>query len=383
MTDDYLPSPEQMRALTPYIDEVMAGREPPTLDRFAAAMMRGGGRPIPTPQPHTGIISLDDLVKQHPTQKEPLVEGLLRCGQTMNIIAATKMGKSFLAAGLAFAVANGRDFLGMKCHRGRVLLIDYELQHSDLSSRLKRIANDMRVSLDNIDVLPLRGSPKSIIEIVQASKEFQGRYALIILDTLSRSLPAGTSENENGAMVAVYSQIDAVAETTGAAVVIIHHSTKGSQADKSLVDIGSGASAIARSVDTHLIVRPHAEDDHAILEAICRSFKSPEPITIRWEYPLWHRSTLGPKMKEQQTPRERKQIASDEAALAEVLDLIGKCKKLQRSAIVSQCSFGSSKLARILKIAEQSGLIKPKTCTPAGTVKPITFYILANKENQS
>jgi len=79
--------------------------------------------------------------------------------------------------------------------------------------------------------------------------------------------PMGTSENENGAMVAVYSQIDAVAEISGAAVVIIHHSTKGSQADKSLVDIGSGASAIGRSVDTHCIVRPHAMSSVKIMSA--------------------------------------------------------------------------------------------------------------------
>jgi hypothetical protein len=286
------------------------------------------------------------------------------------------MGKSWLAAGLAFAVAHGRDFLGMPCRRGRVLLIDYELQQSDLSSRLKRIAKDMGVGLNNIDVLALRGSPKSIIEIVKDSQEFRGVYALIVLDTLSRSLPAGTSENENGAMVAVYSQIDAVAETTGAAVVIIHHSTKGSQADKNLVDIGSGASAIARSVDTHCIVRPHAEENHAILEAICRSFKSPEPITIRWEYPLWHLSKLGPKVKEQQTSRERKQKLSDDEALAQVVALIGD-KKIQRSAIAAQCPYGSTKLSRILTIARVSGMIDISNETPDGTTKQITYYFRA------
>lgn len=378
MIDDSYPLTDaQLGCLQTHLRTMLAQEDPPSIAKLAgmftaterAALTRGGGRMIH----RNTIMPLEYLVEKYPAQKEPLVEGLLRCGQTMNIIAATKMGKSWLAAGLAFAVAHGIDFLGMHCRKGRVLLIDYELQQSDLSSRLKRIAKDMNVGLDNIDVLPLRGSPKSITEIVKESQEFKGTYALIILDTLSRSLPAGTSENENGAMVAVYSQIDAVAETTGAAVVIIHHSTKGSQADKSLVDIGSGASAIARSVDTHCIVRPHAEEDHAILEAICRSFKSPEPITIRWEYPLWHLSTLGPKVKEQQTSRERKQKSSDDEALAEVLALIAD-KKIQRSVIAAQCPYGSTKLTRILNIAKQSGLIEMTTEVPDGTTKPITYF---------
>ncbi len=284
------------------------------------------------------IIPLVELVSSNPKQAEPLVNGLLRQGQTMNIIAATKVGKSWLASQLAFSVANGIDFLGRQCKSGKVLLIDYELQPSDLSFRLSRVAIAMNVDLRNIDVMPLRGSPRTINELSVDLKSES--YSLVVLDTLSRSLPAGISENENAALVGVYSVIDGIAKSTGAAVAIVHHSTKGSQADKSVVDIGSGASAIARSVDTHCAIRPHEEEGHAVLEAVCRSFISPKPQTIKWSFPLWTQSELCPQILEAKSSRERKQIANDEMAFKEILSLIPDGKTVRLSKIRRNCSFG-------------------------------------------
>ena len=40
---------------------------------------------------------------------------------------------------------------------------------------------------------------------------------------------------------------------TGAAFVLVHHSTKGSQAEKSVTDTGSGAGAMSRAVDSHIV----------------------------------------------------------------------------------------------------------------------------------
>ncbi len=52
---------------------------------------------------------LDTFTGLHP----PIIHGLLREGETMNIIAAPKMGKSWLAIGLATCIASGPERFGM------------------------------------------------------------------------------------------------------------------------------------------------------------------------------------------------------------------------------------------------------------------------------
>ena len=51
----------------------------------------------------------------------------------------------------------------------------------------------------------------------------------------------GVSENDNAAMAGFYNRLDRIAERTKAAIVLIHHSSKGSQSDKRITDVGAGA----------------------------------------------------------------------------------------------------------------------------------------------
>src|SRR5206468_579415 len=46
---------------------------------------------IPDPQP------LAEFVAEHPNMRAPIIDGLLREGETANIISASKIGKSWLA----------------------------------------------------------------------------------------------------------------------------------------------------------------------------------------------------------------------------------------------------------------------------------------------
>ncbi|WP_149498466.1 AAA family ATPase [Roseiconus lacunae] len=61
----------------------------------------------------------------------PVIHGLLRVGETMNVIAPPKVGKSWLASDMALAVATGRPWLDrFPTETGDVLIIDNELQSS-------------------------------------------------------------------------------------------------------------------------------------------------------------------------------------------------------------------------------------------------------------
>lgn len=80
------------------------------------------------------ILSVGQLLKDHPELRPPVVNGLLRIGETMNIIAPPKYGKSWLVTDLAMAVATGRRWLdAFDTTQGNVLILDKEL-HSETSA---------------------------------------------------------------------------------------------------------------------------------------------------------------------------------------------------------------------------------------------------------
>lgn len=65
-------------------------------------------------------ISICDLIQNYPELRPVVIEGILRRGETANIIASPKVGKSFLAGNLAWSVADGRPWLSHEVEQGKV-----------------------------------------------------------------------------------------------------------------------------------------------------------------------------------------------------------------------------------------------------------------------
>ncbi|MFN0132234.1 MAG: hypothetical protein ACKVW3_06845, partial [Phycisphaerales bacterium] len=78
-----------------------------------------------------------------------------------------------------------------------------------------------------------------------------------------------------------------LAERLGAAVVVIHHATKGSQANKAVTDMGAGGGAQSRAADAHLILRQHKVEGAVVVEAVVRSWPPMPPFVIKWNDPGW------------------------------------------------------------------------------------------------
>lgn len=234
-----------------------------------------------------------DLVAKHPTMRPPLIHGLLRHGESANLIAAPKVGKSWMSLDLAISVAMGGMFLDtFQCEPGAVLLIDNELHPETLADRMPKVMAarglDMATLGRNIFVESLRGQLRDLPGMEAYFRGLEpGRFALIICDAFYRFLPSGTDENDNGAMAGLYNLIDRYAAITGSAFVLIHHTSKGDQSQKSVTDVGSGAGAQSRAPDAHIALRRHEEDGCAVLQAEVRSWQPPEPLCLRWQYPLW------------------------------------------------------------------------------------------------
>lgn len=227
-----------------------------------------------------------DLSKGAPSLREPIVDGLFRVGEVVNWIASPKVGKTWMLYRLLLAVCTGSPWLGRKVRKGKVLLIDNELHPETGLQRLHKVATGARADLGAVDaslrVAWLRGASTALEDIERAVRaEPRGTYSLIALDAFYRLIPKGTDENANGDMVQIYNHLDRIAAASGAAIVNVHHASKGDQSQKGTTDVGSGAGAISRAVDTHIVYLRHAVEGCVTMRAVCRSFPPPEPIVLR------------------------------------------------------------------------------------------------------
>ena len=257
--------------------------------RIMEIAQSSNGQALPPPPEPLHIVPAADLLRDYPERRPAVIEGLLRQGETMNIIAAPKVGKSWLTLGLAFSVAHGLPWLDtFQCTKSRVLIIDNELHPETSAHRLRILGKALLLSVDGIDLMNLRGNLQDLVGLCDKLKRIErGQYGLVIIDAFYRTIPQNSDENSNAMMAGLYNVIDATAEKIGSAFSSIHHSSKGNQANKAITDVGSGAGAMSRATDTHLILRPHEEEGAVVLEAAVRSSAPVSPLCLRWSFPTW------------------------------------------------------------------------------------------------
>jgi len=169
--------------------------------------------------------SITELLKL----KEPLwivnamvPDGLVVC------YGKPKRGKSFRALDLSLCVATGKDFHGEKIGKtGRVLYVAAEGGAAAVRNRVLAWckANDVDPkSLEGkwelVDTGIALNLPESVKEFLEVNRD-GGKCALIVLDTLARN----TRGDENSAkdMSMAIKGCDMIRETTGAAVMLVHH----------------------------------------------------------------------------------------------------------------------------------------------------------------
>ena len=275
-------------------------------------------------EPPLPVFTLGEMKQAYPELRPPIIDELMRQGETMNIIAASKEGKSWLALDIALSVATGSRWLKrFNTTQSRVLYVDNELHPETLTSRLNSVV--WKRSLDPGEVeqqliaSPLRGFGLTISGLERLLTQLEvNPPGLIVLDAFYRFMPEGTSENDNAHIMLIYNTLDRYARDHGCAFIIIHHSSKGNQTQKAVTDVGSGASSMSRAADTHMVIRPHDNDDLSVLETRCRSFAPLEPVSLFFTWPCWYVSTEEPVLKQRATPGKTQKEAERKADVAKV-----------------------------------------------------------------
>lgn len=325
------------------------------------------------------IVTVRELLADHPALRPPVIHGLLRRGETMNVIASPKTGKSWLVIDLAIAVASGQRWLGQfQTEKGDVLIIDNELHDETISNRIPKVGLARGLSseayADSVFVTSLRGKLKNIHEMDGFFKAIQpGRFKLIIIDALYRVLPREIDENSNAEMAQVYNTIDRYSDRLGCCFVLIHHSSKGNQSFKSVTDMGAGAGSQSRAADAHLALRPHEEDGVVVLEAVVRSWPPPEPICLAWQFPVWQAAPeLDPTaLKSDKPKRTKKEPEPDKPSWNAVTFTTAfiSNRAQSRSAIIEaavQTGLSERRACTLLDLAVEQGIAYPYRVAGAG-----------------
>jgi RecA-family ATPase len=203
-------------------------------------------------------------------------------------VAAPKTGKSLAVLDLAICLAHERSWMGFKPYQKpvRVAVISREDGPALVRSRLVQLANGRRLELDRLDEniwINTReqatsfqiDNPSDVAKLAKTLKE--NEIEVVFIDVLNK-LHRG-EENSASDMSRVMAGFDSLRDQSGAAPVVIHHTTKGGGALTA-----RGSSAIDGWFEWSVAMKPSAEDER-IKEVSFRTKASEprEPIRVMYD----------------------------------------------------------------------------------------------------
>jgi len=334
---------------------------------------------------NSGWETIDSIESKNPELRNFVIQGLVREGEVINFISAPKMGKSMFVAFIAYHIAAGKPILKREYQTcgGNIAIIDTELHKETIAHRMRLVLKDLNFNPElkkKLFVYPIRGKQISIFEIEPHLVFLKNKnIKLIIFDCLYKLLPKGTDENSNADINGVYNFLDYLAMKYNVAIAVVHHTSKGSQLNKSITDMGSGAGVFQRSPDSHITFYEHEQPGHFVLKGVVRSFKQPEPFVVKFEYPLFHLADkMNPEdvkgVKKQGKQEERVDLSTSE--FAEFLTDEWLSKK--QIVVEIKSKLGCSASSAGLLIDNIQAKYKLESLTPQDGEKDCDFFICAN-----
>ena len=268
------------------------------------------------------ILTLAQFCAVAPQAPPLVIEGMLHQGCKMILGGTSKSNKSWALLDMAMAVASGQSWWGLHCHKMPVLYINFELHPWAAAQRINALCAarpECKGMGTTFHVWNLRGH-NTDLALLRPQLEVQlatHQFGLIILDPAYKVL-GDRDENANGEIAALMNELEALAQKTGAAVVVAHHFAKGDSTAKNPMDRMSGAGAWARDPDSIVVLTPHEEEDCFTATTILRNLPALPEFVLSWDYPLMKLAVeLNPESLRR--PQTKNKVCSDRDFVAKVL----------------------------------------------------------------
>jgi hypothetical protein len=200
------------------------------------------------------------------------VPGIIPEGQGI-LAAPPKIGKSWLACGIALACATGTTALGaIKVAKCPVLYLSLEDGPRRLQSRCRRIMCGEPIpagihfitKADPVQVVPMIG---------EFTRRHHDDKPLVIVDTLGkiRAGAGGSYQADYAMMGDLKTLIDKI---PGATLLVVHHTRKARAAD--FIDSVMGSQGIAGAADFVLVLKRRRNASEAVLQVTGRDVREAE-----------------------------------------------------------------------------------------------------------
>jgi hypothetical protein len=260
------------------------------------------------------------------------------------------------------SVASGQDWWGRRCTKLPVVYINFELHRWSIGQRINALcgARPECTGLgDSLALWNLRGRAGDLALLRPKLEEQLARhqFGLIILDPAYKLL-GDRDENANGEIASLMNEFEALAQSSGAAVVVAHHFAKGDSTAKSAIDRMSGAGAWARDPDSILVLTPHEEPDCFTVSTVLRNLPQVDEFVVHWDYPrLRVANDLNPEALRR--PQGRNKVCTDREFMEAVLpDGGGKAFGTIVKDAASLLNMGRRSVATYLKRAVEADLVR-------------------------
>lgn len=145
------------------------------------------------------------------------------------IFGQSGSGKSFIAIDMMTSIAMGSKWFGLETEKAKIVYVAAEgaggVKKRFLAQEVSGRVNLSSLDIQIVDVAPnfLRDDDVNLAKAIEAA----GGADIVVVDTLAQTTPGG-NENSSEDMGAALSRCKRLHETTGAMVILIHHSGKDS-----------------------------------------------------------------------------------------------------------------------------------------------------------
>ncbi|MCD8205872.1 MAG: AAA family ATPase [Clostridia bacterium] len=232
---------------------------------------------------------------------------VIEVGGRLQLVGASKMGKTWLAMGLLSCIAQGVPFLDLPTTQTDVLFVNPELDDISYRRRLSTVRDGYLGELPlfvKSDVgkhfyeTSLRNETETMTHLVdrilKASKATGKKWGLVFIDSVYLFLQG--DENTLDAWNAFLREVTRLSTGLGGASVWwSHHPPKGDYSGKDILDVSSGHGSKERFIDTCIVMRllrvPQSvrakynwkpKDVGILIEFSCRNEDHPDSIRVRF-----------------------------------------------------------------------------------------------------
>lgn len=275
----------------------------------------------------------------------PLIEGILFRDSLAWIYGKPGSGKSFVGIDWAGCVANGLPWAGVhEVSKGTVLYLVAE-GTSGIRRRVRAWERHTGIRMHDVTFLPiavqlLHGTDLRALELLVQEM----RPALIVIDTQARCT-VGANENDNGEMGNVVGAADQLRATSGACVLMIHHSGRNGENMR-------GASAFDGAATS--VIKVTKNEDY--VEVQCDKQKDVEDfdaVFLKMQ-PVLESCVL---INRTANPAEENQLSKTEQKILDVMHEVFPNEAISRARLVEVSEVASSTAYRSVAKLERLGYL--------------------------